>query len=96
MQIVGVNLTQVGVGQEARSKFLEAAARADGSIESIAHPERGPDGRTLFTDVASFGPAQAEKVLVLISGTTGRSACSAMAVQSEWWDSRSPTTNPPP
>lgn len=57
--------------QEARSKFLEAATESGGATESIAHPEKGPDGGELFTDVAAFGVDGADKVLVLISGTHG-------------------------
>lgn len=57
--------------QEARSKFLETAIAAGGASESILHPERGPDGRELFTDVAAFDVDGAEKVLVLMSGTHG-------------------------
>ncbi|EGG30842.1 hypothetical protein IMCC3088_2031 [Aequoribacter fuscus] len=57
--------------QEARSKFLHEATAAGGVVDSMSHPERGPDGRPLFTDVAAFGLDQADKVLVLISGTHG-------------------------
>jgi hypothetical protein len=57
--------------QEARSKFREAATAAGGAVEAILHPERGPDGGELFTDVAAFGLNDADKILVLISGTHG-------------------------
>lgn len=57
--------------QEARAKFLEATIQAGGASESILHPERGPYGGELFTDVAAFGVDGADKVLVLISGTHG-------------------------
>jgi hypothetical protein len=56
---------------EARRKFRTAAAEAGGVLESLQHPESGPDGDALFTDVARFGPAKAERMLVLISGTHG-------------------------
>ncbi|MBB4631450.1 M14 family metallopeptidase [Sphingosinicella soli] len=55
----------------ARAKFLEDAQAAGGSLETITHPERGPDGGEVFTDVAAFGVEGAERVLVLISGTHG-------------------------
>ncbi|HWA60391.1 MAG TPA: M14 family metallopeptidase [Caulobacteraceae bacterium] len=55
----------------ARAKFREAAAAAGGTIDSHTHPERGPDGGELATDVAWFGPADAAKVLVTLSGTHG-------------------------
>ncbi|MDH7637643.1 M14 family metallopeptidase [Sphingomonas oryzagri] len=55
----------------ARSKFLEHASAHGGGLESIRHPERGPDGAELTTDVAWFGPRSADKVLVMISATHG-------------------------
>jgi hypothetical protein len=57
--------------QSARAKFLEEAATAGAALEAVRHPERGPDGGELFTDVAAFGVEGAERVLVLISGTHG-------------------------
>ena len=33
--------------QDARSKFLLAAREAGGEIESVGHPDRGPDGGEL-------------------------------------------------
>lgn len=60
-----------GTYQEARSKFLAAAGEAGGTVDSIMHPEHGPDGGILFTDVAAFGLDGSDKALVLISGTHG-------------------------
>lgn len=57
--------------RSARAKFLEEATAAGGALEAVTHPERGPDGGELFTDVAAFGVEGAERVLVLISGTHG-------------------------
>ena len=37
---------------EARGKFLEAAGAAGAELSAISHPERGPDGGDLATDVA--------------------------------------------
>jgi hypothetical protein len=56
---------------EARAKFVDAAARTCGALERISYPENGPDGEELSCDVAWFGPRDAERVLVLISGTHG-------------------------
>lgn len=56
---------------QARMKFRDAAANAGGQIESVKHPEKGPNGAELFTDVARFGAFNAPKMLVLISGTHG-------------------------
>ena len=56
---------------EARAKFLEAARGAGASLSTYAHPERGPDGGELATDVAWIGPADARGALVLVSATHG-------------------------
>ncbi|MFO1012167.1 MAG: M14 family metallopeptidase [Caulobacteraceae bacterium] len=56
---------------EARAKFLAEAAQHDGDLAAYAHPERGPTGGDLSTDVAWFGPRDAEAVLVMISATHG-------------------------
>jgi len=53
--------------QEARKKFLEVAPAS----RAYKSNSRGPSGDDLFTDVAYFGPARAERLLVLISGTHG-------------------------
>ena len=57
--------------QEARQKFRAAAHKAGGAIDSVTHPLRDPDSRDIATDIAWFGPRNAEAVLVLISGTHG-------------------------
>ncbi len=57
---------------EARTRFIEAVDRADAPLESFENPTGlGPTGETLATDVALFGPADATKLLVLMSGTHG-------------------------
>ena len=56
---------------EARAKFLNACDSSGTSVKSYRHPDAGPDGEELFTDVACFGPRQADRVLVLCSGTHG-------------------------
>ncbi len=57
--------------QQARGKFRQAARSAGAASESLAHPERGPDGADLSTDIAWIGPRAAERVLVMISATHG-------------------------
>jgi hypothetical protein len=57
---------------EARRKFLDAATARGASVESFvldAHP--GALGETLAMDVARLGPAQAERLLIVSSGTHG-------------------------
>jgi hypothetical protein len=69
---------------QARSKFLEAVSAAGGALEAMAHPERGPDGGELATDVAWFGPSNAPAVLVMISGTHGVEGFCGSGAQVDW------------
>jgi Protein of unknown function (DUF2817) len=69
---------------QAREKFVAAAARAGGVVETISHPERGPDGAALSTDVAWFGPRDAECVLVTISATHGVEGFAGSGAQVDW------------
>lgn len=69
---------------EARSRFLAAVNDAGGERECIVHPERGPGGSELATDVAWFGPREAERVLVLISGTHGVEGYCGSGAQADW------------
>jgi len=70
--------------QAARAAFLEAALAAGASIDSIGHPERGPDGGALATDVAWIGPADAECVLVMVSATHGVEGFCGSGAQVDW------------
>src|SRR5437868_3970945 len=56
---------------EARGKFRDAVTRAGARIESYANPRKGAAGEALATDVAWFGPGEASRLLVSISGTHG-------------------------
>lgn len=57
---------------EARSRFLDAVARAHVPLETFENPVgKGPTGETLATDVALFGPKDARHLLILVSGTHG-------------------------
>jgi len=69
---------------EARQKFLEAAAGAGAHLSAYAHPERGPDGGELTTDVAWIGPADADAVLALVSGTHGVEGHCGSGAQVDW------------
>lgn len=56
----------------ARQAFLKAARQANAAaIESMPHPLKGIAGEDLFTDLAWFGPRDAQAVLVTVSGTHG-------------------------
>jgi hypothetical protein len=70
--------------QGARAKFLDVARAAGGALEAITHPERGPDGGALATDVAWIGPREAEAVLVMISATHGLEGFCGSGAQVDW------------
>jgi len=67
--------------QQAREKFLNAARVADAQVESFENSCSGVGGAGLFTDVASLGPAYAENVLLLMSGTHGVEGFAGSAIQ---------------
>lgn len=56
---------------EARDKFLHAAATAGARLRHWPHPLKGPRGEALATDSAWLGPDDAPRVLVVISATHG-------------------------
>jgi len=70
--------------QQARDKFVDAALRAGGEVDEIGHPERGPDGGKLSTDVAWLGPRDAARVLVMISATHGVEGFAGSGAQVDW------------
>jgi hypothetical protein len=69
---------------QARASFRAAAAAAGGTLDSVTHPERGPDGGDITTDVAWFGPKDARGVLVMISGTHGVEGFCGSGAQVDW------------
>jgi hypothetical protein len=56
---------------ESRGKFRDAGAAAGAALDSYHNPATGPDGLALSTETAWLGPRQAERVLVVMSGTHG-------------------------
>jgi len=74
--------------EEARERFLDAARRAKGDLTSFMNPHAtGFDDESLATDMARFGPADAENVLIVNSGTHGiegycGSGCQVGAIRS--------------
>ncbi|MEO0650348.1 MAG: M14 family metallopeptidase [Planctomycetota bacterium] len=56
---------------EARERFLSAAREAGATLVSYEHPLRGRRGEALATDLAVVGDPQAERALVVASGTHG-------------------------
>jgi hypothetical protein len=69
---------------EARDKFLAAAKAAGASLSAYVHPERGPDGGEVATDVAWIGPADARAVFVTVSGTHGVEGHCGSGAQVDW------------
>ena len=69
---------------QARARFREAAAAAGAALEAVVHPERGPDGGELATDIAWIGPRNAEAVLVMISATHGVEGFCGSGAQVDW------------
>ena len=56
----------------AREAFVEAAEAAEMGVTTRVHPKtHGVDGKPLFLDVATAGPRNAKRALLLISGTHG-------------------------
>jgi hypothetical protein len=68
----------------ARGRFLEAASEAGGALRAYENPHRGPTGEALVTDCAWFGPEDARKVLVILSGTHGVEGFCGSAIQLDW------------
>lgn len=70
---------------QARSNFVDAAKAAGGQLTRYVHPDRtGPDDDILSIDVAHLGDVQAEKQLVIISGTHGLEGYAGSAAQIAW------------
>lgn len=70
--------------QAARREFLDAAATAGATITTQAHPDRGPEGTALATDIAVIGPPDARHRMLVISGTHGVEGFVGSLCQSEW------------
>jgi len=56
---------------EARSKFWDAGEAAGARMNSHQNPASGPNGETLTTDLAWFGPEHPERMLLILSATHG-------------------------
>jgi hypothetical protein len=68
----------------ARTKFRSVVRETEGASESVTHPERGPEGGDLSTDIAWFGPRSAPSVLVMISATHGVEGFCGSGAQVDW------------
>lgn len=70
--------------RSARAIFLAECSRRSLAVTSYQHPEAGPDGNPIFTDVAHIGPVNAAKVLVVVSGTHGVEGYAGSNAQVAW------------
>lgn len=72
----------------ARDRFVRAASARGASLQSVPIAARAPDDTPLTIDVASLGPAQATRVVVISSGLHGVEGLFGSAVQLAWLSSR--------
>ncbi|WP_416898091.1 MAG: M14 family metallopeptidase [Minwuia sp.] len=70
--------------EEARSKFLDAAAAAGATLERFDNPAENPRGVDLSTDVARLGDPAAPAMLLTFSGTHGAEGFCGSGVQVAW------------
>lgn len=77
-----------GTYAQARDMFAGAVARADGKVESIPHPDKGPDGTELATDIAWLGDPAAETVVLCLSGVHGAEGYAGSGAQVSWLRAR--------
>jgi predicted deacylase len=68
----------------ARDRFRSAATCLGCAIESHAVESRGPAGEELTIDVARWGEARADRVVILSSGLHGVEGLFGSAVQTAW------------
>jgi Protein of unknown function (DUF2817) len=64
-----------------RRAFLQLCSTHGAQTASFEHPARGPGGEPLATDVARFGPEEAESLLIVSSGTHGIEGLCAGGIQ---------------
>ena len=69
---------------EARQNFLTVCAAAGAAVVSYLHPLTNTDGDDIYSDVARFGPDNASKLLVMVSGVHGVEGFSGSATQVGW------------
>ncbi len=65
----------------AREKFRNAATGVPAAQATYHNPATGPEGIDLSADTAWLGPRNAERVLVIMSGTHGAETFSGSAIQ---------------
>ena len=77
---------------EARGKFLAAACDAKARIHTYGRADiRGKDDEYLASDVAVFGPDNAERAAIVVTGTHGSEGYCASAILHQWLSRRAAT-----
>lgn len=79
---------------DARAAFLDAAAGAGARLSTFPHPLRGLDGEELAIDVAEVGPANADDVVIVVSGTHGVEGYLGSALQRHHLETLDPEPGP--
>jgi len=67
-----------------RDYFLDLAAASGGELVRAMNPAPGPDGIELSTDFLRLGPPDAERTLIMVSGTHGAEGFAGSAIQCAW------------
>ncbi len=68
----------------ARQAFTEAADQAGAELNSTVHPLLGLNGEELSLDIATLGPPDAHKRVMIVSGTHGVEGFCGSALQTQW------------
>lgn len=68
----------------ARAAFLDAAADAGAELTAHEHPLTGLENEALTLDVATLGPADAARRVLVVSGTHGVEGYCGSALQTGW------------
>jgi hypothetical protein len=68
---------------ECRARFRRAGRAAAARLETHPVEARGPEGQTLSVDVARLGEDEAERVIVILSGTHGVEGFAGSVIQTE-------------
>lgn len=79
---------------QARQKFLERAGPRASKIHSFPHELNGAHGEELFLDCALVGPQDAQRLLILASGTHGIEGFAGSAAQCAWLQGPGPAALP--
>jgi uncharacterized protein DUF2817 len=68
----------------AREAFREAAAARGLNVQPHRNPAQGAAGEELITDVALLGPADASRLMIVMSGTHGAEGFCGSGIQLGW------------